>query len=438
MRKILAILLALFIAVVPLASCGVYEDEGASTSSSSESSQSSYDADETSSTAPLESSSSTEEEDPNDAKEIEQIVVVADMSASCSFFKEKMNSYIKNLRAESNKKTKIAVVAFANEAILVHSFEDEAVDEYLNISSENTKPENTDIQGALEYAKSLFDLPSSVSKRVILMSDGRQTVGNAWAGAKTLSLNDIRLDAVYFDVTADSETAEVQISSIAVSEIEDTNANILVNLTVYSTANTSATITITDASISNPNDVNEHLESVNLSKGRNQISSKISVADGIGLRKICAEIESNGEDIVEGNNTVCTWIDTDEASSSLQISCTRDEGTTRLTVETLERIEDNEQLVAYVTDANGKTIEYTGFVHVADTKYSKELQTTDEAGTYLIEVRLVTTDEPPQLLDKVNLAIVGDYGDEYDLFGSDGKRAMQDLVSAGGGEILEN
>ena len=816
------------------------------------------------------------------APEATQIVVVADMSDSNSPMKPEMNEYISGIVNSADDATEVAVVVFADDNIYLVEFGEEKQD-YLEISGEAIKSGNTDIQGALEYAESLFDPLNPVNKRVLLMSDGRQTVGNAWAAAKKLSMNDVRLDAAYFDVTADPETAEVQLLSIKASEIDERNANVSVSIAVRATKATTGTVTLYETPQGGDGeDVEVYSEKVNLKKGGNTFSFEY-MAEGSGIHSVYATIEVD-DDTVEQNNTLYSWftvaskanillvdgdgrqvgskitsliedeyeyeiidtvdfptsmedllmydeivlmnidfeempqgttdlikryveeigrglvftcgsnsyknnaladnplvsilpvdlkiderretiatiitvdlsgsmgaevkgqtnkygekmtrydmvldsvlslLDTDEFTdedyvgvvvfdadatialpitqlsekeymkqylqesfeeyyyahvlspgeepsrenrvtgtpgssqhdangykvqasgtnygnavnmanklldengadlkqmvflsdgepqdkgsgydstirrmanagiltstigignlnnnsiaelsnlatighgkftqvddtldltqsllqiaetikgdyknerptklekrndskvlvglktddldtiggyygttikngakmvisaddlrpiiaewdvgnghttvymsdlggvwsnslftssdeidnkvivknlmvnsinaeinaSGLKISSERVEGTTRLTVETLKRIRDNEQLIAYVTDANENTVEYTDFVRVADTKYSKELQTTDEAGTYLIEVRLVTTDEHPQLFDKANYAVVGFYADEYDLFKIDGKSVMEDLSAAGDGDIMEN
>jgi hypothetical protein len=111
------------------------------------------------------------------------------------------------------------------------------------------------------------------------------------------------------------------------------------------------------------------------------------------------------------------------------------EDITKLTVETEKRIRDDEQIVAFVTDAAGNTIEYTDFRRVSDTKYRKEITTAYQEGTYHIEVKLVGKDDA-QLYDRAEYAVVGFYASEYDLFNIDGESVMEDLATAGKGKVM--
>ena len=68
----------------------------------------------------------------------------------------------------------------------------------------------TDIDAALEYAAN--QLPKDKAGRIIVLSDGKQTDGDALNTAQVLATQGIRIDAVYFDTT-DISGEEVQINS---------------------------------------------------------------------------------------------------------------------------------------------------------------------------------------------------------------------------------
>ena len=74
---------------------------------------------------------------------------------------------------------------------------------------------DTDIAAAMEYAASL--LPSDTNRRIILLSDGKQTRGDAAATACALAKKGLRIDAVYFESTY-LDTAEMQISDVSLPD----------------------------------------------------------------------------------------------------------------------------------------------------------------------------------------------------------------------------
>ncbi len=251
------------------------------------------------------------------APEETEIVIVADMSDSNSAMKAEMNEYISGVINSADEATDVAVVVFADESIYLTKF-GETKDDYLKVSSNDVKATNTDIQGALEYAEALFDQINPVNKRVLLMSDGRQTVGNAWSAAKKLSMNSIRLDAVYFDVTKKEGSAEVQLLSIKASEINEKNANVSVTISLRSTKATTGKVVLYETPQGGSGeDIKVYDETVSLKKGGNSFSFEY-MADGAGIHSVYATIEVE-DDTVEQNNTLYSWFTVDGKAQILLV-----------------------------------------------------------------------------------------------------------------------
>lgn len=258
------------------------------------------------------------------APEDTQIIVVADMSDSNSSMKDKMNDYIKNLQENADESTEIGVVVFANDHIYFTEF-GEIADDYLNVSESDVKSSNTNIQGAIEYASTLFSQTSRVNKRVLLMSDGRQTLGNAWSAAKKLSLDDIRLDGAYFDVVDDENTAEVQMVSMSTKVVEERDSNVSISIALKSTKATSGKITFYEIpqgedGSGEPNEV--HSQNVSIKKGNNSFSFKY-MAEGAGIHSVYAVFEVNENeqytDAIEQNNTLYSWFSIDSVANILLV-----------------------------------------------------------------------------------------------------------------------
>ena len=110
-----------------------------------------------------------------------------------------------------NYNNRIGIVAFGNEQITagkISSNPKSALNDYKN-NSLNFKKNATNFEDALIYS---IDLLEDNSGRIIILTDGRQTDGNAIALAKQYSTKNIQIDAVYYDSTI--KNLEVQINGI--------------------------------------------------------------------------------------------------------------------------------------------------------------------------------------------------------------------------------
>ena len=150
------------------------------------------------------------------------VIVVADMSESNAPMRAKMEEYINSIYEKGNELTeetiRIGVVAFAKGQIKTTEL-GESLDECLDIEDADLDKSVTDIESALKYAATLFP-QGRQNKRVVILSDGRQTYGNAWNAAQALLSDGVRLDAVYFNV-ADGDHSEVQIVSLSAVSSND-------------------------------------------------------------------------------------------------------------------------------------------------------------------------------------------------------------------------
>lgn len=250
------------------------------------------------------------------APEATQIVIVADMSDSNSAMKSQMNEYIKGLQNSKDANTEIAVVVFAEDALYRTEF-GETKSDYLDVSSADVKATNTDIQGAIEYAETLFEQNDPVNKRVLLMSDGRQTSGNAWSAAKKLSLDGIRLDCAYFDVLNNDGMSEVQLVSVQATEIDERNANVSVSVSIRSTKATSGKVCLYEVPQGGGAGNKVHEENVTLKQGGNAFSFEYN-AEGAGIHSVYATIETSDDTVVQ-NNTLYSWFNVQSTAKILLV-----------------------------------------------------------------------------------------------------------------------
>lgn len=274
------------------------------------------------------------------APEDTEIIIVADMSDSNSPMKDKMNEHIRDLIENADENTKIGVVVFANKYTYYSELgKIKENGDYLSVSGEEIKSANTNIQEAIEYSSTLFTQTDKVNKRVLLVSDGRQTVGNAWSAAKKLALNDIRLDASYFDVIGAEETAEVQMLSMTATVIEDRTANVSISVALTSTTNTSGKITFYEVPIMTGSEDDEDLDTepkevsslpISIREGNNSYSVKY-MAEGAGIHSVYAVVETDEGDTIEQNNTLYSWFDIDDIAKILFVDGDGTQVTSKIT-----------------------------------------------------------------------------------------------------------
>lgn len=243
------------------------------------------------------------------------VIFVVDVSDSSTEMHDEMNTFIKNIIAESENaegKVSFGYVPFASAVherdVVKPGFLNKNAENFIDYD-ENADRSDSNIEDALKYAGTLFS-SARQNKRVILLSDGRETNGNAWASAKDLIDDGIRLDASYFDITS-SANAEIQLVSITTSGKVEQDKDVTINVTVKSTINVKGKLTIYDGNF-------KYDQTVDIIKGDNKfpISYNPKDAGGAGLHTVFAEI-SVESDTLEQNNTLCSWYKVDDRGSIL-------------------------------------------------------------------------------------------------------------------------
>ncbi len=138
-------------------------------------------------------------------------IILVDLSDSTSSVHSEISANTQEILDLMDKDTPIGVIAFADNQI--YSLELEKDDK--TFSAVSVTADATNIGEALEYSATL--LPQDKAGRIILLSDGKETDGDADNTAHYLATQGIRIDAVYYDTTALS-TDEIQIGSFVSPE----------------------------------------------------------------------------------------------------------------------------------------------------------------------------------------------------------------------------
>lgn len=239
------------------------------------------------------------------------VVFVVDISESNQRMEEDMNRFINDIIDESDlDHTKFGMVLFGNGVLRKVNIGDldTSKKDHIEIKEEDDKTQ-TNIQSAIEEAAAMFT-EVKVNKKIVVLSDGNQTIGNGFAASKRLA-EDILLDAAYFNMTAEgTKHKEVQLISLSTSGKIEADGEVTFDVVVKSTSYVkSAKLTFYYDGESSKS------EFVTLEKGSNSFSFTYTPTV-VGVNTVRAEISVDG-DLVEQNNQLYSWYSLDPKGSIL-------------------------------------------------------------------------------------------------------------------------
>jgi len=164
-----------------------------------------------------------------------QICVLADVSESASGYADEIDSYVNQIKDQSKGMAEVAVVSFAKDYKLVSNFGSS----FVTVNTNSVNKSATDIANALEYAGTLFR--EDKMKRIVLITDAKETDNSAESVARTLKRDGVRIDAIYLG--GEENTAlEVQINGVEANESAYFNKSEKAKITLQS--NYVATFTV--------------------------------------------------------------------------------------------------------------------------------------------------------------------------------------------------
>ncbi len=144
------------------------------------------------------------------------VVILVDLSDSTKDLQADMISYAAELAdSVSSNGTEVKTVAFASNSFVSSDLSLVGEKNGNGGNSDTLITDASDISSAIEYAASL--MPDDRGKRIILLTDGLQTDNDAAESARYLASQGIRLDAVYFDSSANIGK-EIQLTSLSASD----------------------------------------------------------------------------------------------------------------------------------------------------------------------------------------------------------------------------
>lgn len=237
----------------------------------------------------------------------QSVALLIDVSDSTDGVREQLLSYARELEDGFDGK-ECAVLGFGGDSVYELDLDGE---------EKNYVYGATDISGALNYAVSL--LPADTNRRVILLSDGKQTDGDAASTASELARLGVRVDAVYFDTTSPS-SSEVQISEVTMPDGVYLGDELEITVSLESNTAATAHIALYDGS--------QLVDSADVALGTGQTMYTFTdTATSAGVHTYSVKVSST-DDTISVNNTMYSYVKVTGEASVLIISDTLSECST--------------------------------------------------------------------------------------------------------------
>lgn len=225
-----------------------------------------------------------------------EVILLVDASYSTSEDSgEEADAFIRSVIASGDDSFKLGIVTFGYDQVLAAELSSNTEKMYAAYASAD-KPDTTatDISSAIQYAATLFNSPESA--RIVLISDAIETDGNAAATIKSVAMQGIKVDTVYFP--GEEVGDEVQIIGMTTSEKKlGVGTNFNIDLKVESSFSGTATVTPYD------NGVPGEPIRFSLVKGTQTLSIPYSFALP-GMHEMSFELESNDDTLTQNNSFV--------------------------------------------------------------------------------------------------------------------------------------
>ena len=213
-------------------------------------------------------------------------IFIADLSDSVRDKTGEMEAFIKEATGKAGEKDITGVISFGSDARVIQMPEDNIV---FSTLKDRTKSDGTNIEKAMIMARSI--IPSDYSKRLVLLTDGKETGGNALEAARLLARLGYTLDVVPF---VSEEKPEVQLDEFTAPKQVNAKERFDVVLKVKSNVNTKATIRLYG------NRTLTAEKQVDLYKGENLFTFNDMVDQG-GMVTYTAEVTADSDTVFQNN-----------------------------------------------------------------------------------------------------------------------------------------
>lgn len=231
-------------------------------------------------------------------------VILVDVSESTLSVREDMTAICKSLLDEFAERDVKGVVLFGQDTVFVGT-----KSQWGKVSLEKADASGSDITSAMYRAVELMD--KYTHKRIILLSDGKETSGDALYAARRLAEEGVRIDTMYFDTNGQAEQ-EAQINTMSSVGGGYIGEELKIALTLESNIQGEATVALYDG------DTPIEERSVTLTLGETVVTYDLT-AETAGLHTYRAVLTCDG-DTETRNNEAYTALRTYGKTSLLIIA----------------------------------------------------------------------------------------------------------------------
>lgn len=232
------------------------------------------------------------------ANEANEVILLVDTSFSNREEKENIDRFVKAAIEENEGRAKLGIVTFGYDqvyAVPLTEDYDSIYDTY--IASEMPDESATDLAGALSYTQQLFEYPES--GKVVVLTDGIETDGDAESAISALAMSGIQVDFV--DFSRQNTASEVQLVQLNLpDQTIVTGKSIQLELVLESSIKTDVLIAFYDNG--------EQMESgyKQISAGTNSLYFTHSF-ETKGLHELYFTVKS-ADDTLEQNNILYSYV----------------------------------------------------------------------------------------------------------------------------------
>lgn len=210
---------------------------------------------------------------------------------------QKSKDYVEEALAKLDpEKDRVAIISFAEEAVLLDQGLASSFKDFKNFEIKRAKGEESDVATALRLARA--SLPADYERRVILLSDGNETRGDAAQEAARLASDGIALSVIPLarEGISDALLSSIEFSKSAAEEGSSLEAKVTINSTKAMTG----MLTLYRDGFTKP----EWKRKVTLKAGRNPAFKFKDEMTGKGLYAYEAVFESKADKVKENNRAL--------------------------------------------------------------------------------------------------------------------------------------
>lgn len=277
-----------------------------------------------------------------------QLVLLVDMSDSGNNVEERRDLLVRDILDESRSQYNVGIILFGYDQVLAAPMSydmDDVYRRYMDAPLPDTTA--TDIAAAFNYTKKLFT--NLKTSKIVLISDGIETDGDAISTVRSVAAEGIRVDTV--SITR-PETNEVEIVNIGIPDYNVVVGDAFkLTVSVRSSIESQATLSLYD------NDEAKQIVPISLVKGAQDIVVEHEFTSP-GMHRISFDIANDSDTFTE-NNTYYSYIkiavfdrilvlERNNGESEQVVSMLRDE--TGYTVDVLNIRSETENLPKTVND----------------------------------------------------------------------------------------